>query len=94
MNAPVDADAALEIGLVTRVVADDALDAEVETVARPLPPGRAAQAGRGETAAAHEPRRLARPAPRGGGGCARPFGRASRRQRRHRRVHRKRPPVE
>lgn len=43
MNAPVDAATALEIGLVTRVVADDALDAEVETVARALAagPGRA-----------------------------------------------------
>ena len=43
LNAPVDAGTAREIGLVTRVVADDALDAEVETVARALAagPGRA-----------------------------------------------------
>ena len=43
MNAPVDAGTAREIGLVTRVVADEALDAEVETVARALAagPGRA-----------------------------------------------------
>ncbi len=39
MNAPVDAEAALEIGLVTRVVADDALDAEVEAVAAALAAG-------------------------------------------------------
>ena len=43
MNGPVDAGTAREIGLVTRVVADEALDAEVETVARALAagPGRA-----------------------------------------------------
>jgi 2-(1,2-epoxy-1,2-dihydrophenyl)acetyl-CoA isomerase len=43
LNAPVDAGTAREIGLVTQVVADDALDAEVETVARALAagPGRA-----------------------------------------------------
>ena len=38
MNGPVDAGTAREIGLVTRVVADEALDAEVETVARDLRP--------------------------------------------------------
>lgn len=36
MNTPVDAESAREMGLVTRVVADDGLDAEVSTVARAL----------------------------------------------------------
>jgi 2-(1,2-epoxy-1,2-dihydrophenyl)acetyl-CoA isomerase len=39
MNTPLDASTALEIGLVTRVVADDELDAEVEAVARALAAG-------------------------------------------------------
>ncbi len=38
-NTPLDANAAFEIGLVTRVVADDALDAEVAGVARQLAAG-------------------------------------------------------
>ena len=39
MNSPLDAESACEIGLVTRVVADDALDAEVHSVARMLAAG-------------------------------------------------------
>jgi len=46
LNTPLDAHGALEAGLVTRVVADDALDAEVDAVARQLATG--ARAGQGE----------------------------------------------
>ncbi len=83
-NDPLDAEGALAAGLVTRVVPDDMLDAEVESVAGALSAGPGTSPGRSEATAAHKPRRVARTPPRSRGGRHRAFRRAARRDRRHR----------
>ena len=57
LNERLTAARAQELGLVTRVVPDDELDAEAEALARGSPHGRDRRARRGQAAAALSPRR-------------------------------------